>query len=457
MAYTEDSRIRACGTGPDNKLRLWDAGTNSQLSTLPEHTGLTQAVAFSKDGEKLTSGGSEDGTIFLSNVTAALTNNKDLNNQSLLSTLTGNAHGITALALSPSGSILTSGGADGRIHLLDTISGKELGILRGPEGTVTALTFNSDGTALFSGEENGTIREWDALSGKEKSDPFRGSFSAITALASSPEAPLLAIGDATGAIAIRDETGTIRLFGRNTQFPESEFRRHIHKVTALVFSMDSSTVISGSEDGTIFQWNIQAKPQTTQEMVQNARNSTVYLESRRTDGNISYGSGFFVHPNYVATNYHVVKGGTTTYVKLVGQEMAYTVESIAATDEKHDLAVLKLSGITAPALPLADSDTVQIGETIYAIGNPRGFLEGTVSDGIISSIRGEGSHKWIQMTAPISPGSSGGPVLNTKGEVIGITTGDYSVQDPTLKINRSQNLNVAVPSNYLKALLYTVE
>ncbi len=95
--------------------------------------------------------------------------------------------------------------------------------------------------------------------------------------------------------------------------------------------------------------------------------------------------------------------------------------------------------------------------TYGTIGNPRGFLEGTVSDGIISGIRGAGNNKLLQMTAPISPGSSGGPVLNTNAEVIGIAAGDYSLQDPTLKINRSQNLNVAIPSNYLKALLREVE
>ena len=456
LAYTEDNRIRACGTGPDNKLRLWDAGTSSQLSTLSEHTGLTQAIAFSKNGEKLASGGSENGTIFLSNVTAAIANSRGLDNESLLSTLTGNTHGITALALSPSGTLLATGGADGKIHLLDTIGGKELEILRGPEGAITALTFNGDGTTLFSGEENGTIREWNALSGKEESPPFRGSFRAITSLAFSPNAPFLAIGDESGALAIRDETGTIRLFGHNTQFPATEFRRHIHKVTALVFSKDSNTLISGSEDGTIFRWSIKATPQTTQEIVQNARNSTVYLEMRKTNGRITQGSGFFIRPNYVATNYHVVEGGTEAYIKLVGQETTYAVESIAATDKEHDLAVLKLSGITAPSLPLADSDTAQIGENVYAVGNPQGW-EGTVSDGIISSIRGEGNNKWIQMTAAVSPGSSGGAVLNSKGEVIGIATIAYFRVDPKLKVNRSQNLNFAVPSNYLKELLRRVE
>lgn len=86
---------------------------------------------------------------------------------------------------------------------------------------------------------------------------------------------------------------------------------------------------------------------------------------------------------------------------------------------------------------------MQVGATVYAVGNPRG-LEGTFSDGIISSIRPVGSDKLIQITAPLSPGSSGGPVLNIKGEVIGVS---FSY------IQKGQNLNFAIPSNYLNQLL----
>ena len=80
------------------------------------------------------------------------------------------------------------------------------------------------------------------------------------------------------------------------------------------------------------------------------------------------------------------------------------------------------------------------------MGNPRG-LEGTFSDGIISSVRPVGSDKLIQITAPLSPGSSGGPVLNRRGEVIGVSV---------LTIRDGQNLNFAIPSNYLKTLLTKV-
>ena len=91
-----------------------------------------------------------------------------------------------------------------------------------------------------------------------------------------------------------------------------------------------------------------------------------------------------------------------------------------------------------------DSDTVEIGDTVYVAGNPKGFFEGTFSDGIISAVRGNSTSKRLQMTAPVSSGSSGGPVFNSIGEVIGVSFATF---------RGGQNLNFAIPSNYLKELL----
>ena len=471
LVYTEDNRIRACGTGLDNKLRLWDAGTSSELSILQEHTGLTQAVAFSKDGKTFASGGNEDGTIFLSDVTIALESDEGLGDDILLSMFTGNTHGITALALSPADTTLASGGKDGRIYLLDVKTQRRLKTLNGPQSTVTALTFVYDGTLLCSGEENGTFRLWNALSGNVKfvSEP---EFDHITALAFTPDARFLGIGNKTGKIWLYD------LVEKQKRIIKT---RHTRKITALVFAKDGSTLVSGSEDGTVLLWNVnestfnmetqEAEPrqnqptteiateqqsgitQTPQQIAKSALASTVLLSMQDANGNQQgYGSGFFVGPGQIATNYHVIKGAARKYVRVVGGEKWHAVESVIATDAEHDLAILKINGINLTVLPLANSDKVEIGEEVYAVGNPKGW-EGTVSNGIVSSIRGEGNNKWIQITAAISPGSSGGAVLNTKGEVIGIATlADFSI-DPNSKINRVQNLNFAVPSNYLKALL----
>lgn len=253
LVYTADNRIYACGPGLDGKLRLWDAGTGTVLSVIREHTGLTAAAAFSWDGKTLASGGLEDGKIFLSDVDALFVNNASWNNSTLKAILTGNSEGITVLAFSPAGTTLASGGLDGKIHLLDIATGRELKTLRGPESTVTTLTFAVDGTFLASGEENRTLRYWNSLVGEEIEN-FRLESRAIGALAFSPTTRFLAIGDAIGEIWLYDlETQTGRII----------FTQHTRKITALAFSRDGRTLISGSEDGTILLWNMnEVRPDT---------------------------------------------------------------------------------------------------------------------------------------------------------------------------------------------------
>ena len=187
-----------------------------------------------------------------------------------------------------------------------------------------------------------------------------------------------------------------------------------------------------------------ANAQTPQQIAQKAFDSTVLLVMEDANGQpLGLGSGFFVKPNQVATNLHVVEGAARGYAKLVGQRTKRDIEGITAIDARRDLVILKVSALGAPAVSLGDSDTVLVGETVYAVGNPHG-LEGTFSQGIISSVRTIGIDKVLQLTAPISPGSSGGPVLNRQGKVVGVSVATY---------RGGQNLNFAVPSNYLAALV----
>ena len=184
---------------------------------------------------------------------------------------------------------------------------------------------------------------------------------------------------------------------------------------------------------------------TTEQLAEKALAATVSLEMKDSTGTtLSFGSGFFVKPNQIATNFHVIAGARQGTAKLVGKDTRYQIEGIVATDKENDLAVLNVTASGVTPLSLGDSDTVKIGAKIYVAGNPKG-LEGTFSDGLISR-RESYPKKRLQMTAPISPGSSGGPVLNSKGEVIGISVAVHRALD-------AQNLNFAIPSNYLKALL----
>ncbi|MCE2399554.1 trypsin-like peptidase domain-containing protein [Candidatus Poribacteria bacterium] len=192
-----------------------------------------------------------------------------------------------------------------------------------------------------------------------------------------------------------------------------------------------------------------APAQTTlpaEDIAEKALAATVYLEMKDKNGKtLGIGSGFFVKFNIIATNYHVIEGAAKGTAKLVGKNTTYNIEGVTATDKTNDLALLKVTAFGIKPLSLGDSDKVRIGETVYVAGNPKG-LEGTFSDGIISSRRDKLTKERLQMTAPISPGSSGGPVLNRKGEVIGVSVAGHPALD-------AQNLNFAIPSKYLKALL----
>jgi len=187
-----------------------------------------------------------------------------------------------------------------------------------------------------------------------------------------------------------------------------------------------------------------ALAQSVQRVAKKAFSSTVLLVMEDANGRpSSLGSGFFVLQDVVATNLHVVEGASRGYAKAVGQKPKHNIEGIMAVDTNRDLVLLKVSGVHGVPLLLGNSDNIEVGETVYAMGNPQG-LEGTFSQGIVSSVREVGTDKLLQITAPISPGSSGGPVLNVKGEAIGVSVATFK---------GGQNLNFAIPSNYLKKLL----
>jgi len=162
----------------------------------------------------------------------------------------------------------------------------------------------------------------------------------------------------------------------------------------------------------------------------------------RQGDTLSFGSGFFIDQGgALATNYHVIAGGTEAKVRL-SDGAVYAVSGVLAADPEQDLAILQVVGYDSPPLTLAEARPM-IGEPVVAIGNPMGF-EGTVSEGILSGIRSLDDEKVrYQVTAPISPGSSGGPILNAAGEVIGIATFIWK---------EGQNLNFAVPASELDRL-----
>ncbi|HNW89068.1 MAG TPA: S1C family serine protease [Bacteroidales bacterium] len=186
---------------------------------------------------------------------------------------------------------------------------------------------------------------------------------------------------------------------------------------------------------TIICANVYAQDATV--IYKNTANSTVTIE---TDNGL--GSGFFVGENIIATNYHVIEGATTAYCYTNNSTTKYKIEGYLAADKSVDLILLKVIGLTSPSIKLATA-TVTPGQKVYVLGSPKG-LPATISDGIVSGLRDFEGYKLIQITAPISPGSSGGPVLNSSGELIGISVGQFA---------NGQNLNFAIPKTNLELLL----
>jgi hypothetical protein len=156
------------------------------------------------------------------------------------------------------------------------------------------------------------------------------------------------------------------------------------------------------------------------------------------------GSGFLISQDgRIVTNYHVIKGAHTGIVKLTNGSF-FPVDGVLASDPDKDLAILKVAGKNLPFLSIETSQ-LRVGDRVVAIGSPLG-LEGTVSDGIVSAIRDEGNNKWIQTTAPVSHGNSGGPLLDLKGNVAGVITWGVN-------LNLGQNLNFAAAANEVSTLL----
>jgi len=158
---------------------------------------------------------------------------------------------------------------------------------------------------------------------------------------------------------------------------------------------------------------------------------------------LALGSGFVVEDGVIVTNNHVIEGAAGGVMKLLGHSERLQIDGILARDEVHDLALVKVSTAGAVPLSLADNPKLLVGDTVYAVGNPQG-LEGTFSQGIVSGLRSIESDQLIQITAPISPGSSGGPVLNMDGAVIGVAVATY---------REGQNLNFAIPVSYLRSII----
>jgi S1-C subfamily serine protease len=177
---------------------------------------------------------------------------------------------------------------------------------------------------------------------------------------------------------------------------------------------------------------------------------------------IATGTGFlFGSRDYIVTNYHVVKGTSQVKVKFLNEEVFDA--QVIAKDIQNDVAILKLNktpSLQTIEMKFGDSSRVRMGDKVFTIGYPSTQILGTkpkYSEGVISAVTGiQDNPTMFQTTVPILPGSSGSPLFNENGEVVGLTTGSLSSIASDLMGSVSHNINYAVKSSFVKNIIGTV-
>ncbi len=191
-----------------------------------------------------------------------------------------------------------------------------------------------------------------------------------------------------------------------------------------------------------------APAKTRVEIAEENSPSIVAVNVLKKDGTTFTGTGFVVtEDGVIATSRHVVQDAM--FVNITFNTGAISGQAqLLAFSPTVDLAIVKINARHLPTVTLGDSDYVLPGQEITVIGNPR-RLHNTVTSGLISQVRRKSDGTiWHQISAPISPSSSGSPVFNEQGQVISIAFSTYQGEG-------NQNLNFSVPSNYLSQLLHT--
>jgi hypothetical protein len=172
--------------------------------------------------------------------------------------------------------------------------------------------------------------------------------------------------------------------------------------------------------------------------------SVVSIDGYDEKGKVRWtGTGFIVSADgKILTNYHVIRNSKQATVRLANGD-AYDDVAVTDVDRRKDIALLKIKAVDLTPVRIGSSNSSQVGDPVYSLSNAFGF-DNTLSEGLVSQFRQMDGYRLIQTTAPISHGSSGGPLFNSKGEVIGITT---------LSLPDAQSLNFAIPIDYARGIL----
>ncbi|MBL8518929.1 MAG: trypsin-like peptidase domain-containing protein [Betaproteobacteria bacterium] len=178
-------------------------------------------------------------------------------------------------------------------------------------------------------------------------------------------------------------------------------------------------------------------PRTPDEIYTDVTNSVAKVIVSDFNGNpVSTGSAVVIAPGILITNCHVVKDGRQIQVKFPKETFSASVQT---RNEERDLCHLYAGNITARPVPVSSANTLKVGQKVYAIGSPQG-LENTLSEGLVSALREVDGGKIIQTSAAVSPGSSGGGLFDTFGNLVGVVT---------FQARQGQNLNFALPADWI--------
>jgi hypothetical protein len=222
----------------------------------------------------------------------------------------------------------------------------------------------------------------------------------------------------------------------------TRYRLYCQSIVAIAFSLWVPAAVAQND--------------TTKDIPAIARQAlkcVVTIETKDEQGKpMGQGSGFVIsNDGRFITNYHVIQGAVSGVVRFP-EGASYLIEGLVVSNSERDLALLKIKTTSKEFsfLNLRDSDSVQIGEQVVAIGSPLG-LEATVSPGFISGVRDVDGLRLLQTTAPISPGNSGGALVDLNGAVVGVPSLTLALVKKNVTV--SQNLNFALPSNYVRELI----